>query len=120
MDVVDWAQERYEEIKKELGALLKKVGYKVETIQFVPISGLLGDNLLEHSENTPWYDGPTLLEQLDTFSPPPKEDSKPLRLPVQDVYSIKGAGTVPVGRVETGVIKVGDKIIMSRRRSLQM
>src|SRR5271157_103206 len=112
MDVVDWAQERYEEIKKELGALLKKVGYKVDTIQFVPISGLLGDNLLEPSENMPWYDGPTLLGQLDTFNPPPKEDSKPLRLPVQDVCSIKGAGTVPVGRVETGVMKVGDKIII--------
>lgn len=113
MDVVEWKQERYEEIRKEFGALLKKVGYKVETIQFVPVSGLLGDNLKEASTNMPWYKGPTLLGVLDTFSPPPKEDSKPLRLPIQDVYSIKGAGTVPVGRVETGVIHVGDKIIVN-------
>nr|MDO8109658.1 translation elongation factor EF-1 subunit alpha [Candidatus Sigynarchaeota archaeon] len=113
MDVVDWKQERYEEIKREFSALLKKVGYKVEGIQFVPISGLFGDNLLTPSKNMPWYKGPTLLGQLDTFQPPAKEDSKPLRLPIQDVYSIKGAGTVPVGRVETGVIHVGDKIIIN-------
>ncbi|MEX2683958.1 MAG: translation elongation factor EF-1 subunit alpha [Candidatus Sigynarchaeota archaeon] len=113
MDVVEWKQDRYEEIKKELSNLLKKVGYKTETIDFVPVSGLQGDNLKEPSKNMPWYKGPTLLGAIDKFQVPPKEDSKPLRLPIQDCYSIKGAGTVPVGRIETGVLRVNDKIIIN-------
>jgi elongation factor 1-alpha len=113
MDVVDWAQDRYEEVKEELSKLLKKVGYKTETINFIPISGLLGENLSEKSDKMPWYEGPCLFEALDEFEPPPKEDEKSLRLPVQDCYSIKGAGTVPVGRIETGILKVGEKIIIN-------
>jgi elongation factor 1-alpha len=113
MDVAEWKQERYEEIKKELGNLLKKVGYKTEGIDFVPLSGLLGDNLKDASKNMPWYKGPTLLGAIDKFTVPPKEDAKPLRLPVQDCYSIKGAGTVPVGRIETGIIRVGDKVLIN-------
>jgi elongation factor 1-alpha len=59
----------------------------------------------------PWYKGPSLLEALDVFEVPPKPLNKPLRLPVQDVYTITGVGTVPVGRVETGVLKEGDTVI---------
>ena len=108
--VVDYKEDRFNEVKDELSRLLKKVGYKTDSIHFIPTSGLIGDNLKEKSENTPWYDGPSVLEALDETKVPKKEVDKPLRLPVQDVYTIKGAGTVPVGRVETGVIKVGDKI----------
>jgi len=108
---VNYGQERYEECKKELQGLLKVVGYDVSKINFVPTSGWLGDNLVEPSPKTPWYKGPTLLKALDEFSVPPKPLDKPLRLPVQDVYTITGVGTVPVGRVETGVLKEGDKIV---------
>ena len=108
---VNWSQERYEEVKNEIARMLKMVGYKVEKIPFVPVSGWTGDNLVEKSDKMPWYDGPTLIEALDTFELPPKPIDKPLRIPIQDVYTITGVGTVPVGRVETGVLKEGDEVV---------
>lgn len=89
---------------------MKKVGYKPDNIPFIPISGWVGDNMLERSENTKWYKGPTLIEALDKIEPPKRPTEKPLRLPLQDVYKIGGIGTVPVGRVETGILKPGMKV----------
>ena len=100
-------KERFEEIKGEVQNYLKKVGYKPAVIPFVPISGWEGDNMVEAGANMPWYKGPTLLEALDSIKPPKRPVDKPLRLPLQDVYKIGGVGTVPVGRVETGVLKPG-------------
>ncbi|KAL3692000.1 hypothetical protein R1sor_005651 [Riccia sorocarpa] len=102
-----YSKARYEEITKEVSAYLKKVGYNPDKIPFVPISGFEGDNMIERSTNLDWYKGPTLLEALDNVSEPKRPSDKPLRLPLQDVYKIGGIGTVPVGRVETGVIKPG-------------
>jgi len=104
---VNWSQARYDEIQKELASFLKKIGYNPEKVPFVPISGWNGDNMLEKSPNLPWYKGPTLLEALDSVQEPKRPLDKPLRLPLQDVYKIGGIGTVPVGRVETGVLKPG-------------
>eukprot|EP01114_Cavostelium_apophysatum_P013320 TRINITY_DN31_c0_g1_i2.p2 TRINITY_DN31_c0_g1~~TRINITY_DN31_c0_g1_i2.p2 ORF type:complete len:475 (+),score=153.06 TRINITY_DN31_c0_g1_i2:71-1426(+) len=104
---VNWGEARYNEIKNEVSNFVKKIGYNPETIPFVPISGWLGDNMLEKSENLPWYKGPTLLEALDSIKEPKRPSDKPLRVPLQDVYKIGGIGTVPVGRVETGVLKPG-------------
>jgi elongation factor 1-alpha len=101
----DYKEARYKEIKDEVGLYLKQVGYKVENIPFIPISGWVGDNMIAQSENMPWYKGPYLLQALDAIKPPKRPVLKPLRLPLQDVYKISGIGTVPVGRVETGVIK---------------
>jgi len=109
---VNWSEERYKEIKNEISRMLKMVGYKVEKFPFVPTSGWTGDNLVKPSEKMPWYKGPPLFQALDTFEIPPKPTGKPLRLPVQDVYTITGVGTVPVGRVETGVLKEGDQIVI--------
>jgi len=107
----NYSQDRYNECKKELESLLKVVGYDTTKIQFVPVSGWIGDNLVKKSEKMPWYTGATLINVLNSFTEPPKPTDKPLRIPVQDVYSITGIGTVPVGRVETGVMKVGDSIV---------
>merc|ERR1712021_294641 len=107
----DYREERYEEIKAEVGLYLKQVGYKIDTLPFIPISGWVGDNMLERSDNMPWYKGPTLMESLDAIKPPKRPLLKPLRLPLQDVYKISGIGTVPVGRVETGVIKPNQSIV---------
>jgi len=104
---VNWSEARFNEIKSEVSNFVKKIGYNPETIPFVPISGWLGDNMLEKSANLPWYKGPTLLEALDNITPPKRPSDKPLRIPLQDVYKIGGIGTVPVGRVETGVLKPG-------------
>ena len=105
MDSANYSEERYKEIKAEVSTYLKQVGYKVETVPFIPISGWVGDNMLEMSDNMPWYKGQYLLEALDAIKPPKRPLLKPLRLPLQDVYKISGIGTVPVGRVETGIIK---------------
>jgi len=111
---VNWSEARYNEIKDEVSKFLKAIGWKVvdeaskaELIPFIPISGWNGDNMLEKSANLPWYKGPTLLEGLDAVTPPKRPTEKPLRLPLQDVYKIGGIGTVPVGRVETGILKPG-------------
>merc|ERR1711934_289577 len=98
---------RYLEIKSEVSSYLKKVGYKPMKIPFVPISGWEGDNMIDKSPNMPWYKGPYLLEALHKIDPPKRPTEKPLRLPLQDVYKIGGIGTVPVGRVETGILKPG-------------
>merc|ERR1712087_1067014 len=104
---VNYSEARYDEIKGELTIYLKKVGYNVANIPFIPISGWVGDNMIEASDNMSWYNGPTLLAALDALRPPKRPVDKPLRLPLQDVYKIGGIGTVPVGRVETGAIKAG-------------
>jgi elongation factor 1-alpha len=104
---VNYSQDRFNEIKSELTIYLKKVGYNPANIPFVPISGWVGDNMIEPSANMPWYNGPTLLSTLDALRPPKRPVDKPLRLPLQDVYKIGGIGTVPVGRVETGAISAG-------------
>jgi len=117
-----YSEARFNEIKTEVSNFIKKVGYNPETVAFVPISGWHGDNMIEASDKLPWYKGwevtrkddaggnakgKTLLEALDAIHPPQRPTNKPLRLPLQDVYKIGGIGTVPVGRVETGVLKPG-------------
>jgi len=104
---VNWSETRFNEIKNEVAGFLKKTGYNPEKIPFIPISGWNGDNMIEKSPNLPWYKGPTLLEALDNIEPPKRPSDKPLRLPLQAVYKIGGIGTVPTGRVETGVLKPG-------------
>jgi elongation factor 1-alpha len=108
---VNWSKERYEEIKNEVIRMLKMVGFKVDKVNFVPTSGWTGDNLIKKSDKMSWYTGPTLIEALDLLELPPKPTNKPLRVPIQDVYSITGIGTVPVGRVETGVLKEGANLV---------
>jgi elongation factor 1-alpha len=107
MDSCNYEEGRYNDIKEEVSNYLKKVGYKPAKINFVPISGWVGDNMIERSTNMKWYTGPFLLEALDLVTPPKRPTDKPLRLPLQDVYKIGGIGTVPVGRVETGILKPG-------------
>jgi len=104
---VNYSQARFEEIVNEVSNFIKKIGYNPKTVPFVPISGWTGDNMLEKSPNMPWWKGPTLLEALDSVTPPVRPKEKPLRVPLQDVYKIGGIGTVPVGRVETGTLKPG-------------
>jgi elongation factor 1-alpha len=112
MDAVNYDEHKFKEVKDHVTKLLQSVGYKTEKILFVPVSAYMGDNVVKKSDKMHWYKGPTLVESLDQgIEAPDKPINKPLRLPVQDVYSITGVGTVPVGRVETGVIKPNDKII---------
>ena len=117
---VNYSEARYTEIKNEMLAILKKIGYKdpanpsgPPAIKVIPISGFNGDNMLERSANMPWYKGDTLFEALDHLEVPKRPIDKPLRLPIQDVFKIGGIGTVPVGRVETGILKPGDVVTIA-------
>lgn len=109
---VKYSEQMYNNAKQDVENLLKASGYNVSKIRFIPISGWTGENEVKPSTNMPWYKGPTLLQALDEFVEPPKPIDKPLRLPIQDVYTITGVGTVPVGRVETGKVKVGDSVMI--------
>jgi len=104
---VDYSEARFNEIVAEVSVFLKKVGYNPKNIPFVPISGWTGENLTEASEKMPWYKGPTLIQAIDAIKPPKRPSDKPLRVPVNDVYKVEGIGTVPVGRVECGVLRPG-------------
>nr|P26751.1 RecName: Full=Elongation factor 1-alpha; Short=EF-1-alpha; AltName: Full=Elongation factor Tu; Short=EF-Tu [Pyrococcus woesei]CAA42517.1 elongation factor 1alpha [Pyrococcus woesei] len=109
MDMVNYNQKRFEEVKAQVEKLLKMLGYK--DFPVIPISAWEGENVVKKSDKMPWYNGPTLIEALDQIPEPEKPVDKPLRIPIQDVYSIKGVGTVPVGRVETGKLRVGEVVI---------
>ena len=111
MDSVDYSEKRFNEVKDDVSTLLKMVGFNPADMNFIPTSALFGANVSKKSEDTPWYTGPTLLEALDQFTEPEKPTTLPLRIPVQDAYTISGIGTVPVGRVETGIMKPGDKVV---------
>ena len=111
MDAVNYEEAAYNKTKEEVTKLLRGVGFKTEEINFVPTSGYIGDNVAKKSDKMAWYKGPVLVEALDLFKVPEQPVDKPLRLPIQDVYSITGVGTVPVGRIETGVLKINDKIM---------
>ncbi len=110
MDMIRYEEAKFNKVKSDVSTLLKTVGYDPSKIVFVPLASLLGENVFKKSDKFPWYKGGTLMETLDTLKEPEKPTQLPLRLPIQDVYNITGIGVVPVGRVETGVMKVGDKV----------
>jgi len=117
MDTVDYKEDAFEKTKVEVAAVLKQAGFKVDTITFLAVSGFKGDNVVKKSANMPWYKGPTILEQMDLFTLPEKLTALPLRMPLQDVYEITGIGTVPVGKIATGTMKLNQKVVILPGRS---
>ncbi len=111
MDSVDYSEKRFNEVTEDISTLLKMVGFNPADMSFIPTSGLFGANIAKKSEDTPWYKGPTILEALDQFKSPEKPTTLPMRIPIQDAYTISGIGTVPVGRLETGIMRPGDKVV---------
>lgn len=111
MDAIDYDENKFNEVKAEVEKLLKSVGYDTSKVPFVPVSAFVGDNVVKKSDKIAWYKGKTLMEHLDDLNLPPQPVDKDLRLPVQDVYTITGIGTVPVGRVETGILKNGTSVV---------
>jgi elongation factor 1-alpha len=110
MDVVDYDENKYKSVVSDVKDLFGQVGFNTDDASFIPTSAFEGDNVSEDSENTPWYDGKTLLEALNSLPEPSPPTDAPLRLPIQDVYTISGIGTVPVGRIETGIMNMGDNV----------
>jgi len=112
MDTSNYDEKRYNTVVQDVKKLLTSIGFKTDDIPFVPVSGLIGDNIVKKSDKMPWYKGGTLVDAMDaTIKQPELPVDKPLRIPIQDVYTITGVGTVPVGRVETGILKAGDTLI---------
>jgi len=118
MDIkgVEYAEAKYNQVKEEVSTLLKTVGYTPDTIKFIPMSALQGDNIAKKSDKMPWYTGPILLEAINLLTAPEKPTNLPFRMPIQDVYNITGIGVVPVGKVESGILKAGDKLIATPGR----
>jgi elongation factor 1-alpha len=110
MDLVDYEESRYREVVEEVTNLFGQVGFNADDASFIPASAFEGDNVEAASDQTPWYDGPTVLDALDNLPEPQPPTDAPLRLPIQDVYTISGIGTVPVGRIETGVMTPGNNV----------
>jgi len=117
MDVVNYDEKKYNEVKEEVSKQLQMAGYKVDQINFIPTSSYYGENVTKKSEKMPWYKGPTVLEQFDLFELPKQPIDMPLRMPIQEVYSITGVGTVPVGKIICGKMKPGDKVIILPART---
>jgi elongation factor 1-alpha len=113
MDVTEppYDEKRFKEVVDVVSKFMKSFGFDMSKVKFIPVVSITGENVTQKSSNMPWYNGPTLEEALDALQIPPKPVDKPLRIPIQEVYSKSGVGTVPVGRVESGVLKVGDKVV---------
>lgn len=108
MDRVDWDQARFQEIETELAGYLGHLGLVPE--RFVPVAAREGGNIVTRAEQSPWHQGPTLIEAIDQFSPAHLARDRRLRLLVQDVYKFDDRRIV-VGRVESGEIQVGDEVM---------
>ena len=115
MDIagVDWNEDKYNKAVSEVSELLKMAGFNPADVPMIPASSLEGDNVFNKSDKTPWYKGPTLFDAIDAIEMPPKPLDKPLRLPIQDVYKISGIGTVPVGKIETGILHAGKTVVFN-------
>ena len=115
MDIsgVNYSQDKYDNVVTEVTALLKMAGFNTDEVPFIPCAALAGDNVFNKSENMPWYNGMTLFEAIDKIQMPPKPTDRPLRLPIQDVYKISGIGTVPVGKIETGVLNASKTVVFN-------
>lgn len=117
MDNINYDQTKYEAMKKDIVSLLKASGWRdAEKVPVVPIASYPGENVAKPTNKMAWWKGGTLLENIDNFKVPEKPTNLPLRLPLQDVYNIQGIGVVPVGKVETGIMKVGDKVTIMPAR----
>ncbi len=114
MDIsgVEFSEKRYKEVIEDVKKHAAQAGWKVDLLRFIPIASFPGENIAKKSAKMPWWTGDTLLEAINKFQIPQKPTNLPLRLPIQDVYNITGIGVVPVGRVETGIMKVGDKVMV--------
>jgi elongation factor 1-alpha len=124
MDACNWSEDRFNEIKDEFSKMLQLIGFKPKRVPFIPYSGFKGDNLVEKTDNAPWYKGwvanvspkkhvmgHTLVECLNNFiQPPTRHPELPVRLPVSSIYNIEGVGQIICGTVEQGTLKPGDEV----------
>ena len=109
MDAVDWSENVYNGIVKEYTGFSSKLS--IHDITFIPVSALLGDNVVEKSSNMPWYDGPTILHQLENVTISADKNMIDFRFPVQYVVRPNQDFRGFAGRISSGTIRVGEEII---------
>lgn len=117
MDLVDYSAVCFENIQKEYRDFLKRAG--IEPVSFIPVSGMSGANIVERSDRTPWYDGPTVREQIDAFERHVFPEMLPFRMPVQDIYKFTEQGDdrrIVAGTIETGTLATGDAVVFMPSR----
>lgn len=115
LDQVSWDKGRYEDIVGLLKPFLVQSGFHPSKTQFVPVAAMLGVNLAERSgpdavELSKWYNGPTLVDLLNSLEPPARDVTAPLRIPISNVFKGSGAGTSIAGRICGGVVQIGEKL----------
>lgn len=116
MDLVDFSEQTYNSIKTDFEELMKKRDYQDQNITFIPVSALKGDNVVNRSQNTPWYKGQTLLEHLEELDQRDVYNTGTPRFPVQyvirpkteDYHDFRGFA----GKVYGGELNVGDEIVV--------
>jgi len=108
IDLVEYAQDKFIQLKAEVTDFLNQLN--IHPTFILPISAIQGDNVAHPSEKLSWFDGPTVLQALDTFEAL-KVEEKPLRLPIQDIYTIDGK-KILVGRIEAGRLRKGERVYL--------
>lgn len=108
MDLMGYAQHVYNEIDEDYRAFAKSLG--IENFITIPVSALEGDNITEHSDRMPWYNGPTLIEHLETVDVETDDQMKPFRMPVQWVNRPNLDFRGFAGQIASGVTRPGDRI----------
>lgn len=114
MDIsgVDYKEDRFKAVVEEVKKEAKMAGWNPDAINFIPLASLPGNNIAKKAtDSMSWWTGDTLLDAVNNLDAPEKPTDLPLRLPIQDVYNITGIGVVPVGKIETGILKVGAKVV---------
>ncbi|KAI7847354.1 P-loop containing nucleoside triphosphate hydrolase protein [Circinella umbellata] len=115
LDMMNWDQDRYNEIIEKLGNFLTQAGFRKSNLSYIPVSGLTGENLIKKSELVPWYQGPCLIDLIDGFEPPVRQLDKPLRIGVTDFF--KGgigssSGVSAGGTIDAGHVQVGEQLMV--------
>ena len=111
MDVGGFDEAKFNKVLDEVKTQTKQVGYAEDKVTMIHTSGWTGDNVAAKSDNMTWWSGGTLLDSLNNLKAPEGQNDADLRIPIQDVYKISGIGAVPVGRIESGTMKAGTKIV---------
>lgn len=117
MDLVDWSEQKYNEIVDDYNAFVTRLNFS--DIHFIPMSALKGDNVVNHSENLAWYDGPTFLHHLESVNISTDRNLIDMRLPVQYVLRPNLDFRGFSGTMASGVVRVGDQVasLPSRQES---
>jgi elongation factor 1 alpha-like protein len=115
LDTVNWDKTRFADIKQKLSAFLtKQAGFREKDLNYVPCSGLTGENLSVESttpELISWYKGPSLIKAIDVMKTPERAIEKPFRMSISDIFKGQSAGVSVVGRVESGCVLKEDRLL---------